>query len=207
MGVSRFLASSAVLVLASSCLFQPLSAGETITYTYDALGRLVVAQRSGTVNNGQIQSLCYDPAGNRTVFKSDSGGAAASCQGGGGGTPTPTPAPSFAIGDAQGLEGQSLVFAVTRSGTSTGSWSVNFATANGSATTADYAAQSGTLVFGSGETVKYISIATYTDSYNEATETFVVNLSGASGGATITDAQGVGTLYNEDAGGCSPFCQ
>jgi hypothetical protein len=39
---------------------------ETITYTYDARGRLVKVERSGTVNNNVSASYSYDKADNRT---------------------------------------------------------------------------------------------------------------------------------------------
>src|SRR5262245_4331077 len=41
-------------------------ASETITYQYDALGRLVQVTRTGTVNNGASAAYTYDPANNRT---------------------------------------------------------------------------------------------------------------------------------------------
>ena len=41
-------------------------AGETITYSYDARGRLVKVQRSGTVNNNVTANYSYDKADNRT---------------------------------------------------------------------------------------------------------------------------------------------
>jgi len=44
----------------------PAVASETITYAYDALGRLVTVNRSGTVNNGASAAYSYDPANNRT---------------------------------------------------------------------------------------------------------------------------------------------
>ena len=44
----------------------PAHASETITYTYDALGRLVQVTRAGTVNNGANAAYTYDPANNRT---------------------------------------------------------------------------------------------------------------------------------------------
>lgn len=41
-------------------------AAETITYTYDARGRLKQVVRSGTVNNGANTAYTYDKANNRT---------------------------------------------------------------------------------------------------------------------------------------------
>ncbi|HEX6377212.1 MAG TPA: hypothetical protein VFZ91_15980 [Allosphingosinicella sp.] len=41
-------------------------AAETITYTYDAKGRLVKVERSGTVNNGVKAEYSHDKANNRT---------------------------------------------------------------------------------------------------------------------------------------------
>lgn len=71
------------------------AASETQTYSYDELARLTAVQYSGTINNGQAHSLCYDPAGNRTKYKSDAAGIIATCPaggGGGGGAPANTPA-------------------------------------------------------------------------------------------------------------------
>ena len=41
-------------------------AAETITYTYDARGRLVKVVRTGTVNNNVITNYTIDKADNRT---------------------------------------------------------------------------------------------------------------------------------------------
>jgi len=41
-------------------------AAETVTYSYDALGRLIMVSHAGTVNNGQQTSYTYDSADNRT---------------------------------------------------------------------------------------------------------------------------------------------
>jgi uncharacterized protein involved in exopolysaccharide biosynthesis len=41
-------------------------AAETITYKYDARGRLVKVERSGTVNNGVTTDYTIDKADNRT---------------------------------------------------------------------------------------------------------------------------------------------
>jgi hypothetical protein len=42
-------------------------ASETITYSYDARGRLVKVQRSGSVNNNVTANYSYDKADNRTL--------------------------------------------------------------------------------------------------------------------------------------------
>jgi YD repeat-containing protein len=49
-------------------------ASETISYTYDALGRLVAVGRAGTVNNGASAAYTYDPANNRTNVTVTGGG-------------------------------------------------------------------------------------------------------------------------------------
>ncbi|HEY0112196.1 MAG TPA: RHS repeat domain-containing protein [Allosphingosinicella sp.] len=41
-------------------------AAETITYSYDARGRLIQVARTGTVNNGVTTSYTLDKADNRT---------------------------------------------------------------------------------------------------------------------------------------------
>jgi len=54
------LAAAALAVTAAAM------ASETITYTYDARGRLVKVERSGTVNNGVKADYQYDKGDNRT---------------------------------------------------------------------------------------------------------------------------------------------
>ena len=41
------------------------SASETITYTYDAKGRLILVQHAGTVNNNVVANYTFDTADNR----------------------------------------------------------------------------------------------------------------------------------------------
>jgi YD repeat-containing protein len=55
-----------VLVFATAGIATVAMASETITYTYDARGRLVKVERSGTVNNNVSASYVYDKADNRT---------------------------------------------------------------------------------------------------------------------------------------------
>ena len=45
------------------------TATETITYTYDAKGRLVKVVRTGTVNNNVTVEYTHDKADNRTRVK------------------------------------------------------------------------------------------------------------------------------------------
>lgn len=52
-------------LLLAMFLAVPASAAETITYTYDARGRLVQVLRTGTVNNGVTTSYTIDKADNR----------------------------------------------------------------------------------------------------------------------------------------------
>jgi len=42
-------------------------AAETITYTYDARGRLIQVSHSGSVNNNVVTNYTYDKADNRNV--------------------------------------------------------------------------------------------------------------------------------------------
>ena len=108
-------------------------------------------------------------------------------------------APRFAINNVTRQEGQSLVFTVTKSGSTAFSHNVNYATADNTAVAdSDYVAQSGMLSFAPSETSKTITIATIDDTAGEQTENFRVNLSNPSNGATLSDAQGVGTITNDD---------
>ncbi|HBK93293.1 MAG TPA: hypothetical protein DDZ68_16655 [Parvularcula sp.] len=174
-------------LLASAWAFvltAPVHADETVTFTYDEYGRLVRAARAGAVNNGVATDYQYDKADNRTrrTLTGSSG---------------TSPSPSFSVNDVSAAEGSTLVFTVTRSGTSTGSYSVNYATANGTAAAgSDYTSASGTVTFASGETSKTVSVTTLSDAVSEGNETVLLNLSSATGGATISDNQGVGTITN-----------
>ena len=54
------------IMLLALLLSVPAQAAETITYTYDARGRLVQVVRTGTVNNGVTTTYSQDKADNRT---------------------------------------------------------------------------------------------------------------------------------------------
>jgi hypothetical protein len=112
------------------------------------------------------------------------------------------PTPSLVIADVTRNEGSSgttnFVFTVTLSAPSGLTVTVNYNTANGTATApSDYAASASVVTFTPGTTTQFITIAVVGDTTYEVTETFTVTLSGASS-ATISDPQGVGTILNDD---------
>lgn len=113
-----------------------------------------------------------------------------------------SPAPVFSIGDDTKTEGSDLTFTVTKSGSTALTHTVNYATANGSATAgSDYVADSaGMLSFAPGEPSKTITITGLQDGAVEGVEDFYVNLVSASNGALIDDTQdqGVGTINDDD---------
>jgi hypothetical protein len=113
------------------------------------------------------------------------------------------PAVGISIGGGSVAEGNSgttsLLFTVTLAAAATAPVTVDYATANGTATAgSDYTGLSGTLSFAPGETVKTIAIAVTGDTMFEANETFAVNLSGASANARLQTASATGTIVNDD---------
>lgn len=173
-------------MLALLAMATPGLASDTITYTYDALGRLVATSASGTANGGLQTTTTFDPAGNRAAYAVS------------GATSSPNIV-GLSISNATASEGGSLTFTVTKSGTATAPVSANFATADGSAVAGnDYNAASGTLTFAPGDTTKTITVSTIDDNINEPTESFSVVLSAATGGATINGATGTGTINDND---------
>jgi Ca2+-binding RTX toxin-like protein len=113
------------------------------------------------------------------------------------------PQPTISINDVSVTEGNSgttnATFTLTLSHPSSQPITVNYATADGTATTADldYNAATVTVTFAPGETSKTVNVAVVGDIKSENPETFTVNLSNATN-ATITKAQGVGTITNDD---------
>src|SRR5262249_44244925 len=113
-------------------------------------------------------------------------------------------APSLAISDVSVTEGNTgsatnAAFTVTMSPPSGQTIAVAYATGDGTAIAgADYTATTGSLTFAPGQTSKTISVPVLGDILNEANETFTANLSGAVL-ATILDAQGIGTILDDDA--------
>ena len=110
--------------------------------------------------------------------------------------------PSLSIGDVTVTEGQSgtvpATFTATLSAQSGRTVTVDFATANGTATApADYQATVGSLSFPPGVTTRTITVLVKGDTLDEADETYSVDLSNP-GNGTIADAQALGTITDDD---------
>jgi len=110
--------------------------------------------------------------------------------------------PFLTINDVGVIEGNvgttSAVFTVSLSAASGQTVTASYATADGTATAGqDYVSQSGTVTFAPGTTTQPISIDVLGDLVAEADETFSVNLSNPAN-ATIADAQGIGTIIDDD---------
>lgn len=89
-------------------------------------------------------------------------------------------------------------FTINLSSPSSATVTVNFTTAAGTATGgSDFVASSGSITFAPGQTSRTVLIQTVDNTLYEGTETFTVNLSNPTGGV-IADAQGVGTILDND---------
>jgi hypothetical protein len=62
--LTRTAVVSATLLVCGTCFAQ-----ETVSYTYDSLGRLKTVQTVGGPSSGMQRSYNYDPSGNRTLLQ------------------------------------------------------------------------------------------------------------------------------------------
>lgn len=178
----------------------------------------LAGETSKTITVNSLQDSSFEGNESFSVNLSNASGAALA-DGQGDGTiidDDPEPLPTVSIGDASANEGKlntkgrnagtpqytDMTFTVTLSAASSQTVTVNYATADETATVAnnDYQAASGTVTFNPGETSKSITLTIVGDNDTEPDETFNVTLSGASG-ADIGDGTGVGTIVNDDGGG------
>ena len=155
-----------------------------------------LSSASGTITSGQAN----------TTFTSNSTSAGTACSTVDGQedcTPINIQLPQFSIGNVTQVETNSgttaFVFDVTKTGATTFASTVQFQTADDSATIldGDYQSASGTLNFGPTDTLKQITVQVNGDNNFEANDAFFVNLFNAVD-ATISDSQGVGTITNDD---------
>lgn len=199
-GAPNFIRAAA-LALTATAAITPSSAQQTITYTYDARGRLTLVNHGATgPNAGRGSRYSYDHADNRTNVTAgtgvEGGGDDGGGDGGGGGGGATCSGVSFSIADASAPEGSNLGFVVTRTGSASVSCSVSYATSDLSARAGtDYDAASGTLTFSSTQTQKTINVITKVDDQElEPNETLIVDLSSATEGAAISRGEATGTI-------------
>ncbi|MDW7656180.1 MAG: Calx-beta domain-containing protein [Bacillota bacterium] len=160
-------------------------------------------QKSGTITVPIIGDTAFEP--NETFYVNLSSPANATLSDNQGlGTINNDDVIHASINDVTQAEGSSgsnaFVFTVTLDSASSSTVTIDFATADGTAFAgpdySGYAAE--TLTFSPGVTSKTITVQVSGDTTYESDETFYINLSNASG-AVISDAQGVGTILNDDA--------
>ena len=196
----------------------PSDFGQSVTFTATVSSGSgtptgTVQFKDGGVNLGSAQALTNGTAqlttatlssGNHVITAEYSGDTnfetgTATLAGG----QTVNAAPTVSINDVQIAEGNSgttnLVFTVTLSATSAAAISVDYATADGTAQTSDndYQSTSGTVTFNPGDLTKTITVVIKGDQKTESDETVFVNLNNPVN-AAVADAQGVGTILNDD---------
>lgn len=114
--------------------------------------------------------------------------------------------PGISINDVTVTEGNSGTvnenFTVSLTASSLSTITVNFATADNSATLAnnDYVTKSGVVTFTPGQTSQSVTVVVNGDTAFEPNETFFVNLTAPANGSIIK-AQGTGTIINDDVVG------
>ena len=194
----------------------------------EAVANFTKTTPSVSVTNASITSVqahTEDGPGNAYIFTFDPAGddditfaliADAECDSGGicspGGTKLLGVPPMFtiagptsakrhlAVSDTTASEDEdsTLVFTITLDRAADNAITVDYATADGTATAGkDYTAKSGTLTFNAGETSKTIHIPILNDTIFDKDETIQLSLSNASG-ADISDQSGTGTITDTD---------
>jgi hypothetical protein len=109
----------------------------------------------------------------------------------------------FTIADVSIVEGTggsaAMVFTVILASAMVATTTVDYAPSDGSALAgSDYTATSGTLTFNAGITSRTFTVPINGDADFEGTETFLVTLSNATGGAGIRDATAEGSIRDDD---------
>jgi ABC-type oligopeptide transport system substrate-binding subunit len=107
--------------------------------------------------------------------------------------------PAISIGDVEAVEGGAATFTVTLAEAATADYpvTVNFATTDGTADSADYTPESGSLTFAAGEKTKTVTVNVADDATDEPVETFFMQLSANTKG-TLVRGHAVGTILDDD---------
>jgi Ca2+-binding RTX toxin-like protein len=161
------------------------------------------ASSSGATRWGDYSAMAVDPVDDCTFWYTAEYMAAAGRRTRVGAFKFPSCVRTISIGDVSQNEGNAgttaFTFTLSLSAPTGVVTTVNFATADGSATTADndYQGTAGTVVFPSGDTSETVTVLVNGDNKFEPNENFFVNLSNPMG-ADIADGQGEGTIVNDD---------
>ncbi len=102
-------------------------------------------------------------------------------------------------------ETQDLTFAISRSGNTAQSFSLDYITADGTALAgSDYTSMSGAISFAVGETSKTITVPVLNDSLVENIEYLSLALSTTDSNIIFLDSQGMGTIIDDDVSTNAP---
>ncbi|HEV2815913.1 MAG TPA: Calx-beta domain-containing protein, partial [Allosphingosinicella sp.] len=167
-----------------------LAAGAVFTYQHEAVSLTGLSVASGGFLYLRWTHLSSSGSGNRDEVGIDNVTVDAVVD---------ASLPMVSVSDVSANEatGQ-ITFTITRSNVTNGAFTVNYATANGTAIAGqDYDAASGTLSFGENQVQATVTVQVTNEAFAEFDETVFLNLSDAVG-ANIADAQGVGTIVNDD---------
>ena len=172
-------------------------AGNDKLYGLAGNDKLIGGAGNDLLNGGPGSDNLNCGGGNDSAQADDSDKVSPNCEKVSGISP-----PAMSISDASVVEGNAgsatLAFQVTLSKASKTSASVDYATADGSASSpADYASTSGKLTFAPGETSKTINASVVGDLEIEQDETLTVTLSSAIN-ATIAKGTANGAIRNDD---------
>jgi hypothetical protein len=132
------------------------------------------------LSNPSSNAEIFDPQGVATIADTD-------------------PIPNISIADGTGTEGSPVTFSVRLSAASGQLITVQFATINGTATSAlDYVLNAGKVTFLPGQTEKTISVLAFDDGSYETQEEFFIQLTGAANAELVKD-RAVGRIVDNDA--------
>ncbi len=187
--------------------FGTADAADLITTTLTGTVSFADGESSRTITIQVAGDTTFEANETFTIDLSNVTGGATISDASGTGTITnddAAPAGTLAIDDVATAEGNSgttnMVFTVTRSGGSAGAVDATWTVANGTTNAADFSgALTGTVSFADGQTSATVTVGIAGDTTFEPNEAFTVTLSAPTGGATIGDAAGAGTITNDDA--------
>ncbi len=177
-----------------------LATSGTLTFAPNATSQTITVLVNGDTNLENDETFVvqlHDASSGATIFRSQATATILNDD--------QAPVAAFTTSTSQVPEGNTgttpMLLTVTLSGSSTVPALVAYATADGTATTADndYAPTSGTLTFAAGATSAVITVLINGDTKNEPDETFQVNLSAVDSSATVgTPSSLTATIQNDD---------